>query len=153
LAAQQSQLADDEARWNTCWKIPVPVRPTAAARHDEAAARCPTREMRCSAGGEVTEARRALSEAEQALRLAEADKGHAQRALENLVQRRTRLEQDRQALGAPDPALLAASQEANARRGALEVARTAWRRCRRPYPRPRRNCAPRAKPCRRRIAA
>jgi chromosome segregation protein len=64
-----------------------------------------------AAGTDVTEARRGLSDAEQALRLAEADKGHAQRALDNLVQRRSRLEQDRQALGAPEPALLAASQE------------------------------------------
>jgi chromosome segregation protein len=64
-----------------------------------------------------------LSEAEQALRLAEADKGHALRALENLVQRRTRLEQDRLALGAPDPALLAASKESEQRaEAALAVA-------------------------------
>ncbi|MCF8179477.1 MAG: chromosome segregation protein SMC, partial [Sulfuritalea sp.] len=73
------------------------------------------------AGSAVTEARRSLSEAEQALRLAEADKGHAVRALENLQQSRNRLEQDRQALGAPDPALLAASK-ARGQEGESELA-------------------------------
>lgn len=110
--AQQSQLAEDEARWNLLLENSRTRSATATARHEEAAARLPEAEDAVqAAGSEVTEARRALSEAEQALRLAEADKGHAQRALENLAQRRSRLEQDRQALGAPDPALLAASQE------------------------------------------
>ncbi|KAF0163593.1 MAG: chromosome segregation protein [Rhodocyclaceae bacterium] len=110
--AQQSQLAEDEARWNLLLENSRTRSATATARHEEAAARLPDAEDAVqAAGGDVTEARRSLSEAEQALRLAEADKGHAQRALENLAQRRSRLEQDRQALGAPDPALLAASQE------------------------------------------
>jgi chromosome segregation protein len=114
--AQQTTLADDAARWNTLLENSRARVAAAAARHDEAAARLPECEDAVqSAGAEVTEARRALSEAEQALRLAEADRGHAQRAVENLAQRRARLEQDKQALGAPDPALLAASQEAEAR--------------------------------------
>ncbi|MDK9704370.1 MAG: chromosome segregation protein SMC [Sulfuritalea sp.] len=114
--AQQSQLAEDEARWNLLLENSRTRSATAVARHEEAAARLPEAEDAVqSAGSEVTEARRSLSEAEQALRLAEADKGHAQRALENLAQRRSRLEQDRQALGAPDPALLAASQESEQR--------------------------------------
>jgi chromosome segregation protein len=122
--AQQTTLADDAARWNTLLENSRARVAAAAARHDEAAARLPECEDAVqSAGAEVTEARRALSEAEQALRLAEADRGHAQRAVENLAQRRARLEQDKQALGAPDPALLAASQEAEARSAeALEVA-------------------------------
>ncbi|MBK7017263.1 MAG: chromosome segregation protein SMC [Sulfuritalea sp.] len=112
---QQASLAEDAARWNALLENSRARVAAAAARHEEAAARLPDCEDAVqTAGSEVTEARRALSEAEQALRLAEADRGHAQRALENLAQRRGRLEQDRQALGAPDPALLAASQEAEA---------------------------------------
>jgi chromosome segregation protein len=114
--AQNSQLAEDEARWKQLLDNARLRAATAAARHGEAAAKLPDTENAVqSAGGEVTEARRSLSEAEQALRLAEADKGHALRALDNLVQRRSRLEQDRQALGAPDPALLAASAEGEER--------------------------------------
>ena len=113
---QQGQLAADEARWNQLLENSRARAATAVARHEEAAARLPEAEDAVQAAGtDVIEARRSLSEAEQALRLAEADKGHAQRALENLAQRRSRLEQDRQALGAPDPALLAASQEAEQR--------------------------------------
>ncbi|MFH1872306.1 MAG: chromosome segregation protein SMC [Pseudomonadota bacterium] len=122
--AQQRQLAEDEARWNQLLENSRTRSATAAARHEEAAARLPDAEDALqAAGSDVTEARRSLSEAEQALRLAEADRGHAQRALENLAQRRSRLEQDRQALGAPDPALLAASEEAEQRaEAALAVA-------------------------------
>ncbi len=122
--AQQRQLAEDEARWNQLLESSRTRSATAAARHEEAAARLPDAEDALqAAGSDVTEARRSLSEAEQALRLAEADRGHAQRALENLAQRRSRLEQDRQALGAPDPALLAASEEAEQRaEAALAVA-------------------------------
>ena len=110
--AQHGQLSADEARWNLLLENSRTRSATAMARHEEAAARLPDAEDAVqAAGSDVTEARRSLSEAEQALRLAEADKGHALRALDNLVQRRSRLEQDRQALGAPDPALLAASQE------------------------------------------
>ncbi|MDP2135616.1 MAG: AAA family ATPase, partial [Sulfuritalea sp.] len=120
---QQGQLAADEARWNQLLENSRARAATAVARHEEAAARLPDAEDALQAAGtDVTEARRSLSEAEQALRLAEADKGHAQRALENLAQRRSRLAQDRQALGAPDPALLAASEEAEQRaEGALAV--------------------------------
>ena len=109
---QHGQLTEDEARWKLLLDNSRARSATAGARHQEAAARLPDAEEAVqSAGTDVTEARRALSDAEQALRLAEADMGHAVRALENLVQRRSRLEQDRQALGAPDPALLAASKE------------------------------------------
>jgi chromosome segregation protein len=109
---QQSHLAEEEARWNLLLENSRSRSATATARHQEAAARLPAAEDAVqTAGSDVTEARRGLSEAEQALRLADADKGHAQRALDTLAQRRTRLEQDRQALGAPDPALLLASQE------------------------------------------
>jgi chromosome segregation protein len=121
---QQTTLADDAARWNALLDNSRARVAAAAARHEEAAVKLPECEDAVqTAGSEVTEARRALSEAEQALRLADADRGHAQRALENLAQRRARLEQDKLALGAPDPALLAASLEAEAKGNeALEIA-------------------------------
>ncbi|MBI5790208.1 MAG: chromosome segregation protein SMC [Rhodocyclales bacterium] len=123
-SGQQATLAEDSARWTALLENSRNRVAAAAARHEEAAARLPECEDAVqNAGGEVTESRRALSDAEQALRLAEADRGHAQRALENLAQRRGRLEQDKQALGAPDPAQLGASREAEARGAeALDVA-------------------------------
>ena len=63
----------------------------------------------------VTEARRQLNEGEQGTRLAEADRGHAVRAMENLGQRRMRLEQERAGLNQPDPVQLAQAEEAAAR--------------------------------------
>ena len=109
---QQGQLAGEEARWTALLENSRTRSATATSRHGEAAARLPDAEDAVQAAGSgVTDARRSLSEVEQALRLAEADTGHAVRALENLVQRRSRLEQDRQSLGAPDPALVAASKE------------------------------------------
>jgi len=121
---QLATLTEDAARWNALLENSRTRVAAAAARHEEAAARLPECDAAVqAAGSEVTEARRALGETEQALRLVEADRGHAQRALENLAQRRNRLEQDKAALGAPDPALLAASREAEARGGeALDLA-------------------------------
>jgi len=114
--SQQSQLAQDETRWTALLENARGRSATAAARHEEAMRRLPETEDAVQLASQgVTEARRALSEAEQAMRLAEVDKGHAQRAIESLAQRRVRLEQDRQALGAPDPALLAAAGENEAR--------------------------------------
>jgi chromosome segregation protein len=113
---QRTELAHDESRWNALLDNSRERALTAAARHDEAAARLPDAEEAVQAAGSgVAEARRHVNEAEQGVRLAEADKGHAQRALDNLNQRKLRLESDRQALGAPDPAQLAAAQEAEAR--------------------------------------
>jgi len=110
---QQSQLAEDEARWQLLLENSRARSAHAVARHDEAAARLPEAEEALQiVGGAVTEARHALSETEQALRLAESDRGHAERALEHLIQRRRRLEQDRHELEAPDRALAEASREA-----------------------------------------
>ena len=110
--AQHGRLAEDEARWNQLLENSRVRSATAAARHGEAQARLPAAEDAVAqAASDVTDARRGMSEAEQALRLAEADRGHAMRALESLVQRQGRLEADRQALGEPQPGLLAAAQE------------------------------------------
>ena len=113
--SQSGTLQEDETRWSSLLENARGRAATAAARHDEAAARLPeAEEAVLVAGSGVSDARRTLNEAEQALRLAEADKGHAQRALDALSQRGTRLDTDRQALGAPDPVLLAAAQEGEA---------------------------------------
>ena len=113
--AQQTELAADEARWTALLENARTRAETASARHEEAAVRLPDAEEGVQvAGSALADARRQVNEAEQAVRLAEADRGHAQRALDSLQQRRQRLEDDRAALGAPDPALLAAAREAEA---------------------------------------
>ena len=113
---QRTELSADENRWMSLLENSRSRAMTASARHEEAAARLPDVEEAVQAAGSgVADARRRLNEAEQALRLAEADKGHAQRALDALNQRKQRLEADRQSLGAPDPAQLAAAQEAEHR--------------------------------------
>ncbi len=109
---QHEGLSKEEMLWSGLLDNSRLRAATAAARHEEATVRLPDAEdaVQAASGG-VAQARRALSDAEQALRLAEADKGHAQRALDVLTQRRVKLEADRQALGEPDPALLAAALE------------------------------------------
>ncbi len=113
--SQSSTLAAEEQRWQSLLENARERAMGAGARHEEAAARLPQAEEAVqAAGAAVAEVRRQLAEAEQGARLSDADKGHAQRALENLTLRRGRLEQERAALGAPDPAQLAAAQEAEA---------------------------------------
>ena len=111
-ATQNIQLIEEGARWQMLLENARNRAAIAASQHAEAAERLSGMEETVRlAGSEVAAARREQNQSEQALRLAEADHGHAQRALENLAQQRTRLEQDRLALGAPDPALLASAQE------------------------------------------
>jgi chromosome segregation protein len=111
-SAQNIQLTEEEARWQALLDNARNRAVIATSQHAEAAERLSGMEEAVRlAGSEVAAARREQNQSEQALRLAEADRGHAQRALENLAQRHTRLEQDRLALGAPDPALLASAQE------------------------------------------
>ncbi|HEY3432740.1 MAG TPA: chromosome segregation protein SMC [Rhodocyclaceae bacterium] len=113
---QSTHLAAEEQRWNSLKEHAGERMMAAVARHEEAAAHLPQLEDALQlANDAVAEVRRQLGEAEQGAKLADADKGHAARALENLTQRRVRLEQEKGALDAPDPAQLAASQEAEAR--------------------------------------
>ncbi|HEY6896084.1 MAG TPA: chromosome segregation protein SMC [Rhodocyclaceae bacterium] len=113
---QSSQLAAEAQRWQSLQENAQERMLTASARHEEAAAQLPQAEDALQvAGSAVGEARSQLAEAEQGARLADADKGHAHRALENLAQRRAKLDQEKLALDAPDPLLLAAAQEAEAR--------------------------------------
>ncbi|MCK9283768.1 MAG: chromosome segregation protein SMC [Rhodocyclaceae bacterium] len=113
--SQSSQLAAEAQRWQSLLENAGERAMTATARHEEASARLPQAEEAVQlAGSAVAEARSQLAEAEQGARLAAADKGHAARALDTLAQRRARLETEKSALGAPDPAQLAAAQEAEA---------------------------------------
>jgi chromosome segregation protein len=115
-SGELTRVEEEELRWTALLQNSRERALTAAARHEEAAARLPDAEGAVQAAGTaVAEARKALNDAEQGVRLAEADRGHALRALEGLGQRRARLEQERAALGQPDPAQLAAAQEAEAR--------------------------------------
>ncbi len=110
---EQKRVEQEEIRWKSLLDNSRVRATEATARHGEAAARLPEVEAAVqTAGHEVAEARKALNDAEQGVRLAEADRGHALRALENLTQRRARLEQERVALGQPDPAQLVAAKAA-----------------------------------------
>ncbi|GAB2180745.1 chromosome segregation protein SMC [Denitratisoma sp. agr-D3] len=112
---QITQLSAEEQRWTSLKDHAGERMMAAQARHEEAAERLPQMEEALNqANSLVAEVRRQLNEAEQGAKLADADKGHAARALENLTQRRARLEQEKAALDAPDPAQLAATQEAEA---------------------------------------
>ncbi|MDP2808625.1 MAG: chromosome segregation protein SMC [Rhodocyclaceae bacterium] len=110
---EQQRVEQEEFHWQSLLENSRERAGTVAARHGEAAARLPDAEAAVQAAGQaVAEARKALNEAEQGARLAEADRGHALRALENLGSRRARLEQERSGLSQPDAAHLAAAREA-----------------------------------------
>ncbi|MRR50777.1 MAG: chromosome segregation protein SMC [Rhodocyclaceae bacterium] len=111
------RVEEEDFRWKSLLENSKERALTAAARHEEAMERLPQAEDAVqNATTQVNEARRAMAEAEQGVRLAEADRGHALRAIENLTQRKMRLESEKNALGAaPDPLQLAAAQEAEAR--------------------------------------
>ena len=111
-SAQRLELEREAARWQALLENARLRAETSVARHAEAAARLPQAEQAVRGAEEaVAAARRAVNEAEQGVRLGEANRIHAQRALEGYTQRRTRLDQERLALGQPDPALLVASQQ------------------------------------------
>ncbi|WP_154716541.1 chromosome segregation protein SMC [Sterolibacterium denitrificans] len=112
---QITGLETEAGRWLSLLENARLRAETSQARHEEAAARLPQAEDALRSAGEaVAAARRTVHEAEQGVRLGEANRSHALRALENHAQRRARLDIERMQLGQPDPALLAASQEAQA---------------------------------------
>lgn len=114
--AQNTQLIEEQIRWTALLDNARNRLAIATDEHALAVERLTSAEEAVRAvGHEVAAARREQNQFEQAQRLAEADRGHAQRALENLTQRRTRLDQDRAALGAPDSAQLAAAEIEEAR--------------------------------------
>ncbi len=110
---EMKRVEEEDFRWKSLLENSLERAAMSIARHAEATERLPQAENDVqTAAAQVAEARRVLNEGEQGLRLAEADRGHALRAIENLSGRRTRLEQERQVLQAPDAAQLAAAQEA-----------------------------------------
>lgn len=114
--AQNTQLIEEQIRWTALLDNARNRLAIATDEHALAVERLTSAEEAVRAvGHEVAAARREQNQFEQAQRLAEADRGHAQRALENLTQRRTRLDQDRAALGAPDSAQLVAAEIEEAR--------------------------------------
>lgn len=114
--AQNTQLIEEQIRWAALLDNARNRLAIATDEHALAVERLTSAEEAVRAvGHEVAAARREQNQFEQAQRLAEADRGHAQRALENLTQRRMRLDQDRAALGAPDSAQLAAAEIEEAR--------------------------------------
>ena len=119
-SGEMRRVEEEELRWNSLLENSRERAATAAARHEEAAARLPEAEEAVKeAEAQVGEARKALNAAEQALRLAEADRGHAVRALDNLAQRRQRIDAERAGLVAPDAAQLAAAKETEAQAEAV----------------------------------
>jgi chromosome segregation protein len=117
---QITGLDTEAGRWQSLLENARMRAETSQARHEEAAARLPQAEDAVrNAGDAVAAARRTVHEAEQGVRLGEANRSHALRALENFAQRRARLDIERMQLVRPDPAQLAATQEAQA--GAEEM--------------------------------
>jgi chromosome segregation protein len=115
-SGEMQRVEQEDFRWRSLLENSRERAETALARHEAAAERLPQAEADVqAAGGQVTEARRAPNEAEQGLRLAEADRGHAARAIENFTARRVRLGQEQAGLVQPDPVQLAAAQEGEAR--------------------------------------
>jgi chromosome segregation protein len=108
---QAVTLDRDEERWKELMENAAQRAQGATARHDEAAARLPEAEAALKASEEAVNARRRdLAQAEQNLRVEEAHRSHADKSLEALVQRRTRLENERGQIAQPDTAALAALQ-------------------------------------------
>jgi chromosome segregation protein len=108
---QAETLDRDEARWRELLANAVQRAEASAARHAEAAARLPDAEAALQAAeAAASDLRRQLAQGEQSLRVEEAHKSHAEKSLESLTQRRSRLEAERGALEQPDAAARAALQ-------------------------------------------
>ncbi|MFZ5465586.1 MAG: chromosome segregation protein SMC [Pseudomonadota bacterium] len=104
---QAQQLEQDERRWQELLENARLRVAACAARHEEAAACLPEAEAALQeAEAAASGARRELAQAEQNLRVEEAHRSHADKALDNLSLRRTRLEDERAALAEPDMAAL-----------------------------------------------
>lgn len=118
--ARREALAADRTRWQDLADNAAMRAEQAEGRHAEIADRVPDAESaRIAADTTVGAARRELAQTEQQLRVEEANRASATRALEALQQRRTRLEAERGAIQGPDARMLA---EREARVEALQEA-------------------------------
>ena len=110
--ARSEALGSDRERWSALLDNAVLRAEQAEARHAEVAERLPEAEsVRQATDATVAAARRELGQTEQQLRVGEANRANAVRALDALAQRRTRLLGDSDAIEGPDEAALA-QQEA-----------------------------------------
>ncbi len=110
--ARSEALGSDRERWSALLDNAVLRAEQAEARHAEVAERLPEAESaRQAADATVAAARRELGQTEQQLRVGEANRANAVRALDALAQRRARLLSDSGAIEGPDEAALA-QQEA-----------------------------------------
>ncbi|MBC9071544.1 chromosome segregation protein SMC [Thauera sp. CAU 1555] len=118
--ARRETLAVERERWAELQENASMRAEQAEARHAEVADRLPDAEAaRQAADTTVSAARRELSQTEQQLRVQEANRASASRALEALTQRRTRLEGEGAAIQGPDETAL---MEREARVEALQEA-------------------------------
>ena len=121
--AQRLELEREAVRWQALLENARLRAESSIARHAEAASRLPQAEERVR-NAEIASAaaRRAVNEAEQGARLSEANRIHAQRALDGYAQRRARLDQEREAIDQPDHKKLEANRASMANaEGALAL--------------------------------
>ncbi|AVZ79171.1 chromosome segregation protein SMC [Zoogloeaceae bacteirum Par-f-2] len=104
---RRQTLAVERDRWAELQENAAIRAEQAEARHAEIADRLPEAEAaRQAADTTVSAARRELSQTEQQLRVQEAHRASASRALEALTQRRARLESEGASIDGPDEAVL-----------------------------------------------
>ena len=116
--ARRGALGKDHARWSELALNAAMRAEQAEARHAEIGDRVPELESaRQAADTTMAAARRELAQTEQQLRVEEANRASANRALEALQQRRVRLETEQRAITGPDERDLA---EREARLEALQ---------------------------------
>lgn len=109
--ARRSAGEADEARWRELLDHAQMRVAQAQARHEEVAEAVPDAETaRHTSDATLAAARRELSQTEQQLRVEDANRASALRALEALAQRRERLEGERGDLSGPDELALAQSE-------------------------------------------
>jgi chromosome segregation protein len=107
------RVEQEEQRWQALLDSSALRATQAQEQHETIAILLPQAEEAVGqAHQEMIDARHALHEAEQNLRLAQAEASHAQRALDNLTQRRARLEEERVALIPVDAQALDSAREA-----------------------------------------
>lgn len=109
--SRERTAAQDDVRWRELLENAEVRAEHAAARHAEIAERLPEAEAaRSAADASVSEARRELAETEQKLRVEETNRANARRALDNLAQRRGRLEEESTRIEGPDEVTIARNQ-------------------------------------------
>jgi chromosome segregation protein len=109
--ARRETLGTERARWEALAENAALRVEQAEARHQEISERSPE----CESGHQAAEAtaaavRRELAATEQQLRVEDAHRAHAGRALDALIQRRAKLDGEHGGIEGPDAALLAERQ-------------------------------------------